>query len=84
MPSVKKPRTRLRALREALGLSPTEVGAKLGVSGALVGMWERGDRTPVLRTAKMLADLYGVDLDEMHDIIFGDTDADETSRRHAL
>ena len=37
-------------LREALGMSPTEFAAKLGVSQSAVTRWEMGNRVPRVQT----------------------------------
>lgn len=52
----------LRTLRERLGLSQTELGAKLGVSLNTVHVWEKGDREPSASHLQALAVLSGVRL----------------------
>lgn len=50
----------LRALRERLGLSQTELGSKLGVSLNTIHVWEKGDREPSASHLQALATLAKV------------------------
>lgn len=59
--------TRLRELREAGGLSQTELAARAGVSRQLVGATEAGRHLPRVDAALALADVLAVDVG----ILFG-------------
>lgn len=41
-------------IRKALGLTPTEFAAKLGVSSSMVSYWERGRSSPKIEIHKKL------------------------------
>jgi transcriptional regulator with XRE-family HTH domain len=57
---------RLRRLREAKGLSQTQLGAAVGKTAQAVATWERGSRKPVdLVTLVRIAAALGVTLDEL-------------------
>lgn len=56
---------RLRAAREAAGLSQAFVGERLGVSRQAVGQWETGETSPNPETLRILADLYEVSVDSL-------------------
>jgi transcriptional regulator with XRE-family HTH domain len=51
---------RFRELRDRAGLSQEALARKVGVGVKAVYMWERGQRTPGLKTAARLADALGV------------------------
>lgn len=54
---------RIKQLREAAGLSQRELGARIGVSGPAVAMWESGENRPSLTNLEKLADVLGVSID---------------------
>ena len=54
-----------RELREARGLSPTEVGHRLAVDDAIVTGWENDESHPAPEHLPSLAALYGVSQDEL-------------------
>lgn len=56
---------RLRALREAKGLSLEDVAARAGMHFTAVGRLERGAREPKLGTILRLAKALGVEPDEL-------------------
>ena len=56
---------RIRKIREAAGLSQQELAEQLFVSRQTVSRWESGSRTPDIMTAKKIAKLLGVTLDEL-------------------
>lgn len=50
----------LKAKRQALGLSQTDLAARAGVKDSYVSMLERGQRTPPLDTIALLAHALNV------------------------
>lgn len=56
---------RLKASREAKGLSQKEVGDRFGVGHATVSAWETGIGDPGVYRLKELANLYGVAADAL-------------------
>ncbi len=50
----------LKARRKQLGLSRSELGALLGVSGSQVGYWERSELVPPGEYITQLAEILGV------------------------
>ena len=55
----------IRGCREAAGMSQQELAEQLFVSRQTVSRWESGSRSPDVVTAKKIADLLGVTLDEL-------------------
>ena len=55
----------LRALRESRGLKQVEVAAATGYSQRTVGMIERGEKSPTLRTIENFATFYNVPLERL-------------------
>lgn len=60
---------RLKAVREEKGLKREEVAKKIGTSSAIVGRYERNERTPSVDIAKNMAEALEVSLD----YLVGDT-----------
>jgi len=60
-------RSRLRELRTARGMTPTGLGAAVGVTEAAVRQWESGKRVPRLRLdqALRLTRALGVQLEDL-------------------
>lgn len=56
---------RLLQYRKQAGLSQEELAEKIGVSRQAVSKWERSEASPDTDNLVMLAELYGVSLDEM-------------------
>lgn len=56
---------RLRAFRKLKGYTQTEFADKLGVSVAIVGTIERGTRKPDARILRKIAEVLGVDQEEL-------------------
>lgn len=56
----------LAALRVNAGHTQTSLARLLKVTQGTVSSWERGDSCPRVGTAKQLADLYGVTLEEIY------------------
>lgn len=55
----------LRSLREYFRFSQRDIAEAGDVKQPLVVKFERGEKTPSLRAAKGIADLFGVTIDEM-------------------
>ena len=51
---------RLKAAREALGLTQVFVAERLGIARPLIAYWESGQRDVPIRSLEQLADLYGI------------------------
>jgi transcriptional regulator with XRE-family HTH domain len=56
---------RLRARREALGMSQAKLGEKAGISANYVGVLERGQKLPTLDTLVALAKALGVSTSDL-------------------
>lgn len=55
----------MRRLRQARGMTATELGRRLDCSGVYVGKLERGDKTPSVGRLLDLADILGVSTDDL-------------------
>ena len=55
----------LRTLRESRGFKQVEVSAATGYSQRAVGMLERGEKSPTLRTIEDFATFYNVPLERL-------------------
>ncbi|WP_276916185.1 helix-turn-helix domain-containing protein [Parvibacter caecicola] len=67
---------RLMALRKKQGLSQEELGFELGVSRQTVSKWELGQSYPDFQRLVLLADYFGISLDELvHGLDVGDVRA---------
>lgn len=51
--------------RKKLNLSQEQLGEKVGVSRQTVSKWELGQTIPDLDKAKLLAEVFGITLDEL-------------------
>lgn len=60
---------RLKIVREEKGLKREDVAGQIGTSAAIIGRYERGERTPSVDIAKKIADALEVSLD----YLVGDT-----------
>lgn len=60
---------RLKQIREEKGLKREGVASKIGTSSAIIGRYERGERTPSIDIAKNIAEALEVSLD----YLVGDT-----------
>lgn len=60
---------RLKMVREEKGLKREDVAKKIGTSSAIVGRYERNERTPSIDIAKNIAEALEVSLD----YLVGDT-----------
>lgn len=56
---------RIKAFRKGKGLSQKELGEILGVSGAMIGQYETGQRKPRLDTLQRIATALGVEWTEL-------------------
>lgn len=56
---------RLLQYRKKMNLSQEELAAKIGVSRQAVSKWERAEASPDTDNLILLADIYGVSLDEL-------------------
>ena len=52
-------------LRKLNGLSQEELAEKLGVSRQTLSKWETGDSLPDIEKCRVLADVFGVTMDEL-------------------
>jgi len=59
----KRPKNRLKKIRDEKGLSTDKVANDLGVQRKTLKNWENGETSPKLNDAIMLADYYGVSLE---------------------
>ena len=57
----------MRLIRQRHGMTQQALAEALGVSTSAVQKWERGQSEPNTRTLQMMADLFGVSLDELCD-----------------
>ena len=55
----------LKALREAKGLTQTELGAKIGVSQRHIAFLESGDRQPSFSLAVRLSSILGKNVEDI-------------------
>ena len=55
----------LTSLRTQCGLSQSELGAVVGVSNKAISKWENGEALPRLERMKVLADYFGVTVEEL-------------------
>jgi len=55
----------LRMLREGKGIKQVEVSADTGYSQRTIGMIERGEKSPTLRTMENFATFYNVPLESL-------------------
>lgn len=60
---------KLRKIRKKSNISATTVAEKLGVSKSTISNYEKGIRTPGIETLEKLAEIYGVNI---QDILYGD------------
>ena len=56
---------RLLQYRKKMNLSQEELAARIGVSRQAVSKWERAEASPDTDNLILLADIYGVSLDEL-------------------
>lgn len=54
---------RIYDLRKEKGLTREKLGKTIGTSGAIIGRYERNERTPSVDIARKMADALGVSLD---------------------
>ncbi len=56
---------KLKELREKKGVSQRDVAEALKISKGSIGMWESTDRIPNAKQLNLLADFFGVSVDEL-------------------
>ena len=56
---------RLKALRQAAGLSPEDIAVRLGVNADDIAAWEKGECLPDLKTTYRLAGMLNVSMDDL-------------------
>ena len=56
---------KIKELREANGLQKKQLTEKIGVNHNAVAAWERGEYEPSVFNCILLADVFGVTLDEL-------------------
>ena len=61
---------RLYDIRTEKKITREKLGKEIGTSGAVIGMYERGERTPSVEVARKIATLFGISLD----FLVGNTD----------
>ena len=59
--------SRLYDLRIGKGMSQSEVGKAIGLSGSAIGNYEKGTREPTIDALKALSSLFNVDMDYLLD-----------------
>lgn len=62
-------RRTLRGLRADLNLSQHAVAARCGVKSVTVGSWERGENEPGALKATKYADVLGLTMGELNDLL---------------
>lgn len=55
----------LKRLRQAKGIGQVELAKQIGVSKGIISLWENGLREPNLSSLIVLAEFFGVGLDEL-------------------
>lgn len=55
----------LREYRVLANMTQRELGEKVGVTGQAIGHYESGQRKPTLETAKKIADVFNVSIEEI-------------------
>jgi transcriptional regulator with XRE-family HTH domain len=68
---------RLRALREKMGISQTELAKRMGIVRPTYSNYEAGNREPDFDTIKRLADFFSVSIDYL---LENDLDATKTDK----
>lgn len=59
---------KIRALREAAGLSQSELARQMGVAQPSVLLWEQGRNYPTADKLPRLAQVLGVEISELYDV----------------
>ena len=57
---------RIREERKRQGLTMAQLGEKMGISGSLVGRYERGEENPKMETVVRFADALGILVSELY------------------
>lgn len=64
-PTYKTIRKRLRAVRQAKGLTLSEASRVARISAVTLGSWERGDRKPTLENLIHLCNRYDISIESL-------------------
>ena len=56
----------MKQMRRKRKFSRTALGAMVGVTGRAIASYETGDRVPAFLTAKRIADVFGITLDQFY------------------
>lgn len=73
---------KLKALREAEGMTKVATAKKIGVGGSTYSNWEYGNKRPSIPSLRKLSDLFEVPVDYLIDDTFEDAQ-DEFNRQKA-
>lgn len=57
---------RIKVLRESAGMTQEELGTAVGVSDKVVSKWECGETKPSVEILPALADVFGVNIDDLY------------------
>jgi transcriptional regulator with XRE-family HTH domain len=61
----KKPKNKIRAARQAAGLSQYQLAERVGCSQHHISRWENGERGPSAQSLKKLAKALGCKIDDL-------------------
>lgn len=61
--------TRIKPLRESMGLTIQQLADKVDLSPSAIGMYERGQRTPNLKIILLLAEFFSVDVNYFRSVL---------------
>lgn len=60
---------KIQQVRKRLGITQSELGARLGVSGSMVGQWESNRRTPKYETIARIARALDASVEELFGLL---------------
>ncbi len=75
---------KLKELREEKGLSQAQLARELNVGIGSVGMWESTQRTPPAKRMKLIANYFGITVDELLEVTPDERAAGASATRHAI
>ena len=73
---------KIKAARRSAGLTQTQLGEKMGVTGSMIGQYETETRHPSLKTASIIAEILGVDVSQLMDEYENDDAALASSKKY--